>query len=683
MAKINRFNGNLQAFGSQAPGQERVIFGNQDSPPIQSDELTDNIDSNFLRGWGTLALGNKPPREWFNSVAFTATQLAAYLHQMGVAEYNGGQEYQIGSKVTGELSLLTSLVADNVGNELTDRDFWVPIGAVSFDTHSSLLAQAPTIDGTFYVSRERMNALYRLMPSSYVALPGDVTFNNGRVGRLEYDVADIGLFGAKYSNVVDDTQAALDAVARVSADGGGVVRYSGFSVHTAPIAVTTDEVMIEGVGMYNSGVIRGSDYGDTFVFSGNGIGAGDGSAQVLRFTGIRNLSVFYNGASTSGAAIRISGVEYYVVSNVYIRRGFIGILSEAATQVLWDNVIIINDNNFGQSNTNRRFVSFTFNNDYPIPDCGDVYINNFNWRGSNSANVAVSDGITIDSSDGIWFSNGHCNIVDNNILNLTANNSLEIGLLKFNNVIFDNGATNAVRFAGDTSVGRNIYFDNCHFKGGADCDHGVLTDGVASFYNVQFNDCTFSEYIVNAFRIQSPNIRLKLSNPTINSISINSPGTNPAILLNNVVNLSIKGGSIGWFNVDDVQQTQSFAIQHVGTCEGLIYEGVDLRGNINGPISGGVGQYIEKDCIIDEAFTSVASSATVVLPGADDFFEITGTTNINNLQASFKRRIVTLLFEDALTVSDAGNILLDAPLTTSASTALMLICDGTNWRQLK
>ena len=80
MAKITRYNGNLQAFASQALSEERVVFGDNGTPPQESDDLTANIDTDFLRGWGVLPLGNKPPREWFNSVAWAATQLSAYTH---------------------------------------------------------------------------------------------------------------------------------------------------------------------------------------------------------------------------------------------------------------------------------------------------------------------------------------------------------------------------------------------------------------------------------------------------------------------------------------------------------------------------------------------------------------------------------------------------------------------------
>lgn len=144
MAKITRYNGNLRAFGADAVGSERSIFGNNDSPPLQSDDLTDNIDTSFLRGWGALALGNKPPREWFNSVHWASTQLSAYIHQIGVAEWNNSQEYHFASIANSNGVLYRSLVNDNVGNNpaVDDGSNWTPVAGLIVDSTEELIASS-------------------------------------------------------------------------------------------------------------------------------------------------------------------------------------------------------------------------------------------------------------------------------------------------------------------------------------------------------------------------------------------------------------------------------------------------------------------------------------------------------------------------------------------------------------
>ena len=89
MSKINRFNGDLRAFAEDALTNERTTFGST----TQSDELSDQITPEFLRGWGFVASNEFPTLQDFSAAMYTATKLLAYLHQMGVAEWNAGQEY--------------------------------------------------------------------------------------------------------------------------------------------------------------------------------------------------------------------------------------------------------------------------------------------------------------------------------------------------------------------------------------------------------------------------------------------------------------------------------------------------------------------------------------------------------------------------------------------------------------
>lgn len=112
MAKIDRYNGNLEAPASAALGTERTIFGTSS----QSDDLTDQFNAFLLRGWGIVGPSDQPTLQDFNAMGFTLGQIHAYLHQMGVAEYNATQEYHTGSIANVAGVLYVSLVDDNVGN---------------------------------------------------------------------------------------------------------------------------------------------------------------------------------------------------------------------------------------------------------------------------------------------------------------------------------------------------------------------------------------------------------------------------------------------------------------------------------------------------------------------------------------------------------------------------------------
>lgn len=113
MPKINRYNGNLVAFASGALTTERTIFGDT----VQSDDLTLNINENFERGWAAgVNPDGYPTEQWFNAVSYVNSQLAAYIHQIGVPEYNAAQVYYINSYCNYQGVLYVSLTDNNVGN---------------------------------------------------------------------------------------------------------------------------------------------------------------------------------------------------------------------------------------------------------------------------------------------------------------------------------------------------------------------------------------------------------------------------------------------------------------------------------------------------------------------------------------------------------------------------------------
>lgn len=93
MSKIARYAGNLRAFGSNAQGSERTLFGET----TQADDLTSQITASFLRGWGVVGPSENPSLEDFNAAMYTMSQFIAYQHQMGVPEWDSRQEYYVGS----------------------------------------------------------------------------------------------------------------------------------------------------------------------------------------------------------------------------------------------------------------------------------------------------------------------------------------------------------------------------------------------------------------------------------------------------------------------------------------------------------------------------------------------------------------------------------------------------------
>ena len=115
MAKITRYNGNLKSFGADSTSTNRTVFGDTS----QSDTLDDNLNTEFFEGWEIVGTNDAPPKNWFNAVGYTLGQLLAYLHQVGVAEWNTLQEYHNGSVCSdGAGNVFVSKVDVNTGNAL-------------------------------------------------------------------------------------------------------------------------------------------------------------------------------------------------------------------------------------------------------------------------------------------------------------------------------------------------------------------------------------------------------------------------------------------------------------------------------------------------------------------------------------------------------------------------------------
>lgn len=93
-------------------------------------------------------------------------------------------------------------VADNIATEEGDA---FGINRVFFDTFENLQLASPTITGQVFMCQERSNARYILQLPEYVALIGDVTFSNGRIGALQRESGYFELlsFGAGLGD--DDT----------------------------------------------------------------------------------------------------------------------------------------------------------------------------------------------------------------------------------------------------------------------------------------------------------------------------------------------------------------------------------------------------------------------------------------------------------------------------------------------
>lgn len=112
MSKIARYAGNLRAFGSNAQGLERTVFGGTN----QADDLTSQVTDAYLRGWGIVGPSENPSMEDFNAAMYALSQFIAYQHQMGIPEWDAAQEYYVGSLCLRNGEAYSSLASNNINS---------------------------------------------------------------------------------------------------------------------------------------------------------------------------------------------------------------------------------------------------------------------------------------------------------------------------------------------------------------------------------------------------------------------------------------------------------------------------------------------------------------------------------------------------------------------------------------
>ncbi|MEI9695819.1 hypothetical protein V5074_22210, partial [Atlantibacter hermannii] len=122
MSKIERYAGNLRAFGSNAQGLERTLFGET----AQADDLTSQVTAAFLRGWGIVGPSENPSLEDFNAAMYAMSQFIAYQHQMGIPEWDAAQEYYTGSLCVRGGETYSSLADNNIGSAPPSAK-WTPV----------------------------------------------------------------------------------------------------------------------------------------------------------------------------------------------------------------------------------------------------------------------------------------------------------------------------------------------------------------------------------------------------------------------------------------------------------------------------------------------------------------------------------------------------------------------------
>lgn len=126
MAKLARITQKI--FGSGAGTDQIGKFGSlfATGVPAYTTDPTEAMSlSNWLVGWFGAAIGgNAPAIQDVNAIPFVETYQLAYLFQAGIAEWDSGTTYYIGSLVNVSGVIYRSLTDNNTGNSIPDASNW-------------------------------------------------------------------------------------------------------------------------------------------------------------------------------------------------------------------------------------------------------------------------------------------------------------------------------------------------------------------------------------------------------------------------------------------------------------------------------------------------------------------------------------------------------------------------------
>ncbi len=220
MAKITRTK--QEIFANQAGNRQITAFGTAKSEtPSFTTDLTQIQNTNYLYGWASALLPDKAPyEEDMNALFYAITKQLAYLFQEGIPEYDPNTEYSQNAfvKGIGTNVIYCSKVSENLGNPLTNPDYWTVYnsggGLASYEIglpqptfSNNLLPNEIWLEGQA-VSRTTYKNLFDIYGTTYGAGDGSTTFNLPDCrNRVFWGAADFGYISAGLPNITGELAA--------------------------------------------------------------------------------------------------------------------------------------------------------------------------------------------------------------------------------------------------------------------------------------------------------------------------------------------------------------------------------------------------------------------------------------------------------------------------------------------
>lgn len=572
----------------------------------------------------------------------TIAKFESFVSADNIKSGSGSVQDAIDSIISGNLPAQTNSQYRFLSTDGTDAE-WVN-GVSVFETASEMLASSPTSDGLMAVCNERANARYILQPSGYVALPGDITAANGRVWALQR--GDDGWQVENFANL-------SDALSRV----GEWETVSFYGVLTVTSSVTVPRgTTLKGSSQRPGEILGNWDYEDrtslilldplaTITLDDNAtirdctILNSDLSGQMPIPNEATALALI---SSFAGTAITVSGPDTRV-SNTLILGFEFAVYSDGWERVRCD---------FVRGDCTNGIHILTCYDISHITDChfwpfitvhqpATLPTSTYTRSGSAYKFSDVADWCKISDSFSYGYYRG---VIVTNANNVTVEN---VGC--DNKTIADTEETIGFLVNGTSKETKLI---GCQT---ANQEHGYYVDTSAGVTTTIMN--------CDAWVTETSGVLIVAGDVTINGGNIRT-GVN-GILINNATSKVM---------IDDVAITNISNLPiYASVSTSNVYVGKNLYTDLadgSSPVGSNV------------ALKTIASAAPLLLPANGEVFSVTGTAGFGNINGGYAGRIVTLIFDDALTVSDGGTINMAGNFVTTTGDTLTLVHDGSSWYEV-
>lgn len=627
---LNRFDGNVVPFASEATLTNRTVFGAE----TQSDDIDDNLNADFKKGWEIVGLNDNPTREDFNAMGYTLGNLISYLYQSGVAEYNALQEYKTNSiAIATDGSIYQSLVDDNIGNALTDATKWICIASKNSIVNS--IDELKTISNIeavnalgYYTKGDDGGGLFYWDSTSTDADNGGTIIQatgvtTGRWKRAFSGAVNVKWFGASTS--IANNKSYIDsAIDYCYSIGGGTVYIpSGIFKIGGALSRLTDGIRLKNnvniIGDGNSSVIR-LDSTCIIGFHCRTLTAITNINDALNNVNISNIRIERPNSVWNDSYENTGLIELASTNNVIIEKCsfigwpgdaiLIGINNNATLSAALDTIVAnvkIRDNYFdGITKDNRQAISFL--DGYNI----DIY-NNYFTRTTRSAGYAMPGAIDFEPINE--------NAIINNV-NIYNNTFDDIG-----------GATGVITIAlGHTLVtaAHNINISKNIFKN--------ITNTSDVFINGKTSESHTSVASGSPYNI---NVNNNIHTSTSASKKYISGGVSDLVIEENVIEGGDKFGLFGYINGVSIVPINGLYIRR-NKVKNLTFAGGQDEGIVyfaNGIINGTFDSNVFVDC--------GNLNQSTLLPQNMNILQITGNGCVSkNISISNNKIINTGIFPE-------------------------------------